>query len=50
MMKIAIFVSLAVCAQSQSCKAVPAAQCGKDYDDNCLKCAPGATYDCEQCW
>ena len=36
--------------QAKTCHAVPAAQCGTKMGENtCLKCAAGATYDCEQC-
>lgn len=36
--------------QSKTCHAVAPAQCGTDMgEDTCLKCAPGTTYDCEQC-
>eukprot|EP01049_Picozoa_sp_SAG25_P021046 SAG25_NODE_7594_length_471_cov_0.970430_1_plen_67_part_01 len=34
----------------KGCTAVPVAQCGTKIGTNtCLRCAPGASYDCEVC-
>ena len=33
----------------KTCTAVTKDKCGTDYDDSCMKCGSGATYDCEQC-
>lgn len=45
-----VLVAIASAAPTNGgCTAVPKAQCGTDWSNNCLKCGSGSGYECEQC-